>query len=155
METEQPDEPKAEPVSLSMMNEDPTHLAGRLEEYATLSAHRPPNLSTFHERELKEKLLALLKEMRSRPRLLKWGLNQMATALDPRWSDRLYDARLERMFLDKPDLTPSTAAMRVLGTLRMPRRMQRFILVKAQRVKNRLEQRRRDQAKRDMCQDGL
>lgn len=104
---------------------------------------------------MKEKLLALLKEMRSRPRLIKWGFNQFGTALDPRWSDRLCDARLELMFLDEPNLVPSEAAMRVLGTLRMPRRMQRFILVKAQRVKNRLEQRRRDQAKRDMRQDGV
>lgn len=155
MKTEEPDKPKTEPVSLSIMNEDPTHLAGRLDEYATLSEHRPPNLSTFHEWELKEQFQALVREMRSRPRLLKWGFNHMARALNPRWSDTLYDARLQRMFVEEPNLIPSEAAMRVLGTLRMPLKMKPFILVTAQRIKHRIVQRRRDQAMRDLRQEGL
>jgi hypothetical protein len=155
MKGDQPDEPKAEPVSISMMNEDPAHLAGRLEEYATLSEHRPPNLGMFHEWELKEKFEALVKAMRSRPRLLQWGFNHLATVINPRWLEASYEARFERMFQDEPDVTPSEAAMRVLGTLRMPLRMKPFILVKAQRVKRRMEQRRRDQEKRDMRQGGV
>ena len=155
MKGDQPDDLKAEPVSISMMNEDPAHLAGRLEEYATLSEHRPPNLGMFHEWELKERFLAVVKDMRSRRRLIRWGFNQLATELDPRWAEKLYDARFERMFLDEPKLIPSEAAMRVIGTLRMPLRMKRFIVAKARRVKNRLEQRQRDQAKRDMRQDGV
>ena len=150
MKGDQTDEPKAEPASISMMNEDPTHLAGRLEEYETLSANRPPNFGMFHEWELKEKFEAVVKAMRSRRRLIRWGFNYMARELDPRWSERLYDARFERMFLDEPKLMPSEAAMRVIGTLRMPLRMKRFIVAKARRVKNRLEQRQRDQAKREL-----
>jgi hypothetical protein len=40
--------------------------------------------------------------------------------------------------------------MRVLGILRMPHTMKRFIVAMARRVKNRLEQRQRDQAKREL-----
>jgi hypothetical protein len=149
MKMEQQNEAKTEPVSLSIMNEDPTHLAGRLDEYATLSRERPPNLTHFVELELKEKFQALLKDMRSRPRLLKYCFNQVAATLNPRWSEKLYEARLERMFLEDPDLTPSAATMRVLGTIRMPLTMKPFILVKAQRVKHRMVQRRRDQSARD------
>jgi hypothetical protein len=152
MKNDRSDEPKPEAVSLSIMNEDPTHLAGRLEEYETVSQNRPPNLSTFHEWELKEKFVALVKDMQTRPRLLKWGFNYLGKVLNPRWSDALYDARLERMFLDEPKLMPSEAAMRVLGVLRMRQTMYRFIVAKARRVKNRLEQRQRDQAKREFRQ---
>lgn len=155
MKDEQPGEPKAEPVSISMMNEDPTHLAGRLEEYATLPQQRPVNVTYFDELELKKKFQALLKEMTSSSRLLKWGFNHLGRMLDPRWSEAMYEARFERMFLEEPDLTPSEAAMRVLGTLRMPLRMKPFILVKAQRVKRRMEQRRRDQEKREMRQEPM
>ena len=111
MKMEQQNEAKTEPVSLSIMNEDPTHLAGRLDEYATLSRERAPNLTHFVELELKEKFQALLKDMRSRPRLLKYCFNQVATTLNPRWSEKLYEARLERMFLEDPDLTPETEAV--------------------------------------------
>jgi len=153
MNGEQPGEPKAEPVSISMMNEDPTHLAGRLEEYETVSQNRPPNLTMFHEWEVKEKFQALVKEMTSSRRLLKWGFNYLGRLLNPRWSEAMYEARFERMFHEEPDLTPSEAAMRVLGTLRMPLKMKPFILVKAQRVKRRMEQRRRDQDRREMRQE--
>lgn len=140
----------ADPVSLSIMNEDPAHLAGRLEEYATLSQQPPVNLTYFDELELKEKFQAVLKDIVARrPRLLKYCFNQVATALNPRWSEKLYEARLERMFEEEPELTPSTATMRVLGTIRMPETMKPFILAKAQRVKHRMVQRRRDQATRD------
>jgi hypothetical protein len=154
METHQGHDTNPEPVSLSMISEDPTHLAGRLDEYATLSQERPPNLTHFRELELKEKFQALLKEMRCRPRLLRYCFNQLATALNPRWSDKLYEARLERMFLEEPDLTPSEATMRVLGTIRMPLTMKPFILIRAQRVKRRMEQRQRDQAARDLRHGG-
>src|SRR5262249_48606694 len=139
-----------DPVSLSIMNEDPAHLAGRLEEYATLSQQPPVNLTYFDELELKEKFQAVLKDIVARrPRLLKYCFNQVATALNPRWSEKLYEARLERMFEEEPELTPSTATMRVLGTIRMPETMKPFILVKAQRVKHRMVQRRRDQSARE------
>ena len=155
MKMEQENEAKTEPVSLSIMNEDPTHLAGRLDEYVTLSEHRPPNLTKFREWELKEQFQALLKDMRCRPRLLRYCFNQVATALNPRWSETLYEARLERMFLEDPDLTPSAATMRVLGTIRMPLTMKPFILIKAQRVKHRIVQRQRDQAIREQPQEGV
>lgn len=152
MEGEQKEDQKSEPVSLSMMNEDPAHLAGRLDEYATLSQNPPPNLSIFHEWELKDKCRALLTELRTRPRLLKWLFNQVGAELNPRWSDAMYEARLERMFIEEPDLIPSEAAMRVIGTLRMPHKMKPFLLVKAQRIKHRLVQRRLDQEKRELRQ---
>lgn len=153
MEREQEEEQKSEPVSLSMMNEDPVHLAGRLEEYETLSQNPPPNLSKFHEWDLKDKCTALIAELQTRPRLLRWHFNQVGAVLNPRWADAMYDARLERMFLDEPTLMPIQAAMRVIGTLRMPYKMKPFILKKAQRVKNRLEQRQRDQVKRELRQE--
>ncbi len=145
-----------DPVSLSDMHEDLAHRAGRLEEYATVSKQAPVNLTYFDELELKEKFQALLKDIVARrPQLLKYCFNQLATALNPRWSEKLYEARLERMFEDEPDLTPSTATMRLLGTIRMPETMKPFILVKAQRVKRRLLQRRLDQEKRDLRQGGV
>jgi len=152
MEREQEEDQKPEPVSLSMMNEDPAHLAGRLDEYATLSQYPPPNLSKFHEWELKEKFLALYKDMETRPRLLKWVFNYVGARLNPRWYDAMYEARLERMFIEEPDLIPSEAAMRVIGTLRMPHKMKPLLLVKAQRIKHRLVQRRLDQEKRELRQ---
>ena len=152
MHDDKREERKPEPVSLSIMNEDPAHLAGRLEEYETLSQNRQPNMSTFHEQDLKERGLTLMKDMRARPRLLRWLFNQLGKELNPRWSDALYEARLERMFIEQPDLIPSEAAMRVLGILRMPLTMKPFILVKAQRIKHRIVQRRRDQETREMRQ---
>lgn len=152
MHGDEREEPKLEPVSLSIMNEHPAHLAGRLEEYETVSRNRPVNLSTFHESELKARALALVRDMRARPRLLKWLFNHLGKELNPRWSEALYEARLERMFVEEPDLIPSEAAMRVLGILRMPHTMKPFILVKAQRIKHRLVQRRRDQETREMRQ---
>jgi hypothetical protein len=141
---------QAEPVSLSMMNEDPAHLAGRLDEYATLSQQPQLNLTYFDELELKKKFQAVLKDIIARrPRLLKYCFNQVATAMNPRWSEKLYEARFERMFQEEPELTPSMATMRVLGTIRMPETMKPFILAKAQRVKHRMIQRRRDQAARE------
>lgn len=156
MKIEQRDEGKTEPVSLSMMHEDPAHLAGRLDEYETVSQQRPVNLTYFYELELKKKFQALLNEIiMGCPRLLNYCFNQVATKLNPRWSDKLYEARLERMFQEEPDLTPSTATIRVLGTIRMPLRMRPFILVRAQRVKRRMEQRRRDEAKRGQRSQGI
>ncbi|MDE3041652.1 MAG: hypothetical protein KGJ82_13915 [Nitrospirota bacterium] len=150
------DDAQADPVSLSDMHEDPAHLAGRLEEYETVSQQAPVNLTYFDELELKDKFQGVLKEIVARrPQLLKYCFNQVTTALNPRWSEKLYEARLERMFEDEPELTPSTATMRLLGTIRMPETMKPFILVKAQRVKRRLLQRRLDQEKRDFRHGGM
>ena len=156
MEPTADDGTPTDPVSLSDMHEDPAHLAGRLEEYATVSQQAPVNLTYFDELELKKRFQGVLKDIVARrPQLLKYCFNQVATAINPRWSEKLYEARLERMFEDEPDLTPSTATMRLLGTIRMPETMKPFILVKAQRVKRRLLQRRLDQEKREMSQGGM
>jgi hypothetical protein len=149
MENAHEEDAKPEPVSLSMMNEDPKHLAGRLDEYATLTQQRQPDLGYFVELELKGKIQALIQEVRQdRPRLLDYLINQVASTINPRWSEKSYDTRLELMFLDEPDLRPSTAAMRVMGTIRMPAVMKPVMIKRAQRVKNRVEQRRRDQEAR-------
>ena len=130
-------------ASLSMMHEDPAHLAGRLDEYATLSQQPQINLTYFDQLELKEKFQAVLKDIIARrPKLLRYCFNQVATAMNPRWSEKLFDARFERMFLEEPELTPSTATMRVLTTIRMPETMKPFMLAKAKRVKHRMIQRR-------------
>ena len=155
MQASASDTASTDPVSLSDMHEDPAHLAGRLEEYETVSQQAPVNLTYFDELELKDKFHGVLKEIVARrPQLLKYCFNQVMTALNPRWSEKLYEARLERMFEDEPDLTPSTATMRLLGTIRMPETMKPFILLKAQRVKRRLHQRWLDQEKRDLRQGG-
>ena len=139
-----------EPVSLSMMNEDPKHLAGRLDEYATRSQERQLDLGYFVELELKGKIQALVKEVTElRPRLLEYFFHQVASAINPRWSEKSYDTRLELMFLDEPALTPSAATMRVMGTIRMPAVMKPVMIKRAQRVKNRVEQRQRDQEARN------
>jgi hypothetical protein len=150
MSEEQKEDLTPAPVSLSMMNEDPKHLAGRLDEYATLSQERQPDLGYFVELELKGKIQALIQEVRqNRPRLFDYFLNQVASAVNPRWSEKSYDMRLELMFLDEPDLKPSTAAMRVMGTIRMPLVMKGMMVRRSQRVKHRLRKRQHDQEARN------
>lgn len=125
--------------------EDPRHLAGRLEEYHATKDTEGPEFAVYIKQQAREHLHEACSLMTGEKHFFRYMAWLAFEHLNPRWNKQRYDASLEALFREEPSLTPIAATAKLMGIRRMKPWQRGFLRDQARRVKHRLRQQKKQE----------